>query len=412
MRFPTLVDARAFVGTEKLSSLTPLALAIFALFSIMGFLSDVMTGGRQPAGLLAANVLFSGTIAIGYAFTGLIAAGYRPGRAESVRTASSGRLRGWGVSAVPVVVGFHILYATNISRFFDERVDLSPQDVLWRLRLDGFGIAVCMAVSYTLFLRFIGGTGRKLMDARSELRLAAEIHAVLVPAVARRIGQFEFYGISRASGDVGGDLVDVVATSAPDTGGSPRWIGYVADVSGHGVSSGLMMGMTKSAAHMKLRADTALGPLLDDLNAVLYPLKRPAMYLTFAGVADGGGKELEFVVAGHLPILKITSNGEPVEITTPQVPLGFFSDTRFTSARLTCGPGELLALITDGLTEVFDGKEREFGLEQVKEYLRAHAQLPLETIASGLVNLIQAHGPQLDDQTLLLIRRAAVSPRA
>jgi serine phosphatase RsbU (regulator of sigma subunit) len=44
-----------------------------------------------------------------------------------------------------------------------------------------------------------------------------------------------------ASGDVGGDLVDLVEQ---DKG----WLGYVADVSGHGVSPGVVMGMFKSDA--------------------------------------------------------------------------------------------------------------------------------------------------------------------
>jgi sigma-B regulation protein RsbU (phosphoserine phosphatase) len=113
---------------------------------------------------------------------------------------------------------------------------------------------------------------------------------------------------------------------------------------------------------------------------------------------------LEFAVAGHLPILRVRA-GKVDEITTPQIPVGMFEDYRFTSSTLTCARGDLLALITDGLTEVFDARDREFGMEAVKQLLAASAALPLADIATRIVTAARAHGAQFDDQTLLLIRR-------
>ena len=147
------------------------------------------------------------------------------------------------------------------------------------------------------------------------------------------------------------------------------WFGYVADVSGHGVSSGLVMGMFKSALRMGLRDRGPLASLLNDVNAVLFPLKSGAMYVTAACVRGTAGGALEYSVAGHLPILRVRTSGEVDEITTPQIPIGMFERFDYRSAALDCAPGELLALITDGLTEVFDA--------------------------------------QADDQTLLLIRRTS-----
>ena len=62
----------------------------------------------------------------------------------------------------------------------------------------------------------------------AEIELAHEIHQLLVPRIDARIGRFEFCGASLPSGEVGGDLVDLVMV------GDARWIGYIADVSGHG----------------------------------------------------------------------------------------------------------------------------------------------------------------------------------
>lgn len=395
-------DNGAFLASQPLSSLTPLALAVFMLFCSMGFVTDVVHGGRQPLRMLAANVLFSGTIALGYGLSSLLLIRHRAGRSAS----GPAGYAGWGLLAFGATAALHFFIGSRLADWFGPLDNVSPAYAASRLRVDAMAISFCVASSYALFLMFIGRTGHKLMTARAELRLAAEIHEVLVPPIATRIGDFEFYAFSKASGDVGGDLVDVVAEADASPGGGPggSWLAYVADVSGHGVSSGLVMGMTKSAVHMRLRTDTSLAALLNDLNLVLFPLKRPSMYVTFAGVAYRGGNSLEFAVAGHLPIVRVT-RGTVIEHTTPQIPLGFFEETRFESSRLTCEPGDLLAILTDGLTDVFDRNDREFGLARIEAYLRACADRPLAEIASGLMAQVQQHGPQTDDQTLLLIRR-------
>jgi serine phosphatase RsbU (regulator of sigma subunit) len=66
----------------------------------------------------------------------------------------------------------------------------------------------------------------------------------------------------------------------------------------------------------------------------------------------------------------------------------------------------VLALLTDGLVEVFDSKGRELGFDWAKTALGAVADRPLTEIASRLLSGARSHGAQLDDQSLLLIRRA------
>ena len=207
------------------------------------------------------------------------------------------------------------------------------------------------------------------------MELAHQIHQVLVPPIAVTHGEFEFGGISIPSGEVGGDLVDVVSRDG-------TWLGYVADVSGHGVSSGVVMGMFKSALHMRLLHPGPLSALLDDLNTVLFPLKSSSMFVTAVCVRGRAGGTLEYAVAGHLPILRVRANAREIEeITTPQIPVGMFEDYRFTSSTLECERGDLLALITDGLTEVFDAKDEQFGIDAVKAILARLSDRPLAEIS-------------------------------
>jgi hypothetical protein len=368
-------------------ALIPLALAIFSLFAVLGPVTDVLAGGAQPPWVVVRNSLFAGTLALGYAF-------------GSMR-------RHWGIFGATLVVQF-VWVALGRRGFLGHYDPLPPERVREQLTFDGLVILVVMAASYSCFLWFINGTAARYLRVRAEMELARQIHQVLVPAITRRIGEFEFSGFSAPSGEVGGDLVDVVTRDG-------TWFGYVADVSGHGVSSGVVMGMFKSAIRMRLIQGGAISSLLDDLNTVLFPLKSGATYVTAAcvrgpafadaaaGTQDAGGA-LEFAVAGHLPILRVRAGGVD-EITTPQIPIGMFEDFRFTSSTLACERGDVLALITDGLTEVFDSRDREFGMDAVKQLLAASAALPLAEIADRIVAAARAHGAQFDDQTLLLIRR-------
>jgi serine phosphatase RsbU (regulator of sigma subunit) len=144
------------------------------------------------------------------------------------------------------------------------------------------------------------------------------------------------------------------------------------------------------------------------LNGVLFDLKSPPMFATFAGLHADGGPTLEFTVAGHLPILHYQASTLTIaELSIPQVPVAMFSDRAFTSARTSCAPGDLFVILTDGLTEVFDRADRELGLDRLKSLIQEHAHASLEVVEARLFDAVRAHGVQQDDQTLLLVRAIA-----
>ena len=82
------------------------------------------------------------------------------------------------------------------------------------------------------------------------------------------------------------------------------WIAYIADVSGHGVAPGVVMGMVKSAARMRLASCKTDVGLLESLNSVPYPITKPEMFVTFAYLA-WNGERLEYSLAGHPPHLAL-----------------------------------------------------------------------------------------------------------
>ena len=132
------------------------------------------------------------------------------------------------------------------------------------------------------------------------------------------------------------------------------------------------------------------------------------MYATFAAIRRDDGEQLAFTLAGHLPILCWRSaTGAVEELAVSQVPLGILPGRSFEASRTAFAPGDVLLVLTDGLTEVFDAADEEFGMERVRAVLIAHARAPLAEIELKLLAAARAHGTPHDDQSLILIRRVA-----
>ena len=362
---------RELMRTVPPRQLVPFWGAIFFTFAIIGFSVDVFQRGRRPLPMLVFVVISLGLLGVATVY--------------------------WEINQrrrLVVVAAFaNVLLLSILNRVFPLQEAPDPR----RLTLDASGMLASVIVAFWLFFNFIGGTVARYLRAQAEIALARDIHRVLVPVVTAAHGEYEFFGFSKPSGDVGGDLVDVVG----DDGG---WIGYVADVSGHGVGAGVVMAMFKSAVRMRLMTAGSVANLLGDVNRVLIPLKASNMFVTAACVRSGGRDTLECAVAGHLPIVRIRG-GVPEEVTTPQLAVGMLDAVDFQASIVECRCGDLLVLMTDGITEVFDNEQRELGFEHATQLVAAHSTQPLAEIAERLVAAARAHGAQLDDQTVLLIRR-------
>src|SRR5215472_584620 len=88
--------------------------------------------------------------------------------------------------------------------------------------------------------------GLDSLRMQTELSLAHGIQATLVPTVSFQNAAFEVYGKSLPSAEMGGDLIDVIESNG-------NLLVYVADVSGHGLEAGQLMGMLKTALRVSLQ---------------------------------------------------------------------------------------------------------------------------------------------------------------
>jgi serine phosphatase RsbU (regulator of sigma subunit) len=166
------------------------------------------------------------------------------------------------------------------------------------------------------------------------------------------------------------------------------------------------MGMTKSSVRTALLRPGPLKQLLADLNQVLFEIKAgSSTYATFACVRCGDAGQIEYALAGHGPILHYHARTKNVSfLMMEQFPLGLFAGAKFESQTAKLEPGDVLALLTDGLPEVADAQDEQFGLERICGILAEFGEHPLDELIARLFETARRHGRQIDDETLILVR--------
>src|SRR5437667_6611800 len=224
------------------------------------------------------------------------------------------------------------------------------------------------------------------------------IQATLVPTLSFQTPRFEVYGKSIASTEMGGDLIDVVESDG-------SLLAYVADLSGHGLPAGQLMGMLKAALRVSLQFHQRPVALLEGADRVLPALKTPDLYATLALLHFDGSTQAEYALAGHVPILHYRHRShDTVQLAMEQFPLGLILGGRYASQRVSYSPGDVFLMLTDGITEVASERDEEFGLARLEQLLSQEAAQPLSRIWELVMDGVKQHGMQQDDQSLLLLR--------
>ena len=366
-------------------SLAIFLFGVFCIFSTFGIANDILDMGREPWPRFVLGVVLAGSASIVYALCGFI-------------------LRKDFWKAFFPLFAVHFTLMNVLARMLPSGPQLPQMDAAEtarlhnRLAMDALGVVTAMVLGYAFFLYVFITEGRRYFRVHAEMALAAEIHHVIVPAIDMKLGAFEFYGRSVPSSEVGGDLIDVA-------GSEENWVAYLADVSGHGVAPGVVMGMVKSAARMLLSSGDDSRHLMSRLNEVLYPLKKPDMFATFCFVAKCGDG-LRVGLAGHPAILKFSARtGEITSLEGLNMPLGILPDGDFATSEIQIEAGEMFALYTDGFLEAANKAGEEFGIARLEAELRTHGKGPLDAVYRSVQESVARHGAQFDDQSLLLIRR-------
>ncbi len=366
----------AYGLTLPMLSMGKFLTAAFITFCAAGFAMDLLLVNYQPLGRGFFWPIYFGTL------------GTAVFEARMKRT----RL----VPILLLITGAGLWLAVRISLHSSASPDLEVMHR--RVVFDAIGILVGTTVGYRLLVDFIRTEGVATIRMQTELALAHGIQATLVPTLSLQVDRFEVYGKSIPSTEMGGDLIDAVERDG-------TLLAYVADISGHGLAAGQLMGMLKTAIRVSLQFRQQPTAVLESADRVLPAVKEANMYATIALLYFDGSSEAEYSLAGHPPILHYRGPTRDVaRLGMDQFPLGLMPGGRYSSRRVTYSSRDLFLMMTDGISEVPDAKDNEFGLDRVEPLLTDNAGQPLPQLWELIMGEVKRHGIQHDDQTLLLLR--------
>lgn len=238
-----------------------------------------------------------------------------------------------------------------------------------------------------------------------ELEVAREIQMRFLPQKMPECPSYEFAGWMRPADQTGGDVYDVIPCK------DGRIMLLLGDATGHGIGPALSVTQVRSMLRIALRLRADLDAAFPQINDQLADDLASNRFVTaFVGVLSPESHEIVYQSAGQAPILHyVAATGEVKELEPTTMPMGMFGGFPVPpSVRLTLAPGDLLALITDGVFEREAAPGEMFGSEPVAAFLRESGGRALDATIERIVAAADAFGgtsPQADDMTLLLIRR-------
>lgn len=231
-----------------------------------------------------------------------------------------------------------------------------------------------------------------------ELSIARELQESLLPGDLPQGEAVEFATLFEPSAAIGGDYFDILRLD------EHRLAVAIADVSGHGLSSGLRMAMLKAAISILIEDTSGPADLLRRLDALVRGNGGARVFVTATlAIVDLARGRLEITNAGHPPTY-LLRRGEVEEILLPSAPLGSLGND-YATREVALETGDVLVWLSDGLIEATDGRGEPFGYDGVLQALSGRAASAVEA-RSALVAAVEKHAaghPADDDRTLVVM---------
>lgn len=237
---------------------------------------------------------------------------------------------------------------------------------------------------------------------RTELELARQIQQNLLRPPPERWHGYRMAAKAEPCYEVGGDLYDFFHISE-----TAMWV-VIADVSGKGISSALVMSTIQATLRALLVGVHSFERLLERLNGMVREFTGGNVFVTlFLALLDSESRRMHYINAGHNPPLLLRADGRVELLEEGGTVLGLLPRVRYTRAQTELATGDILVLYTDGVVEARNPDEEMFGIEGLKRSVEDTRPNGLPgTILEGVLSSVRefaAEAPPADDQTLIVI---------
>lgn len=233
-----------------------------------------------------------------------------------------------------------------------------------------------------------------------ELESARELQLSLLPRAVPKLKGLDVAAFMKTATEVGGDYYDFFEL---DDG---CFMAAVGDATGHGLKAGNLVTTTKGLLNI-LSGTESVEEILKLANGAIKRMDLHMLTMCLA-VARIRGKNLTYASAGMPPLLVYRAkSGRCEQRVLKAMPLGAVARFPYKSTSVTLHHGDVVAMVSDGLFEIFDARQETYGMENIGASLTKHAGKPAEDIVRCLFEDGRAWGAEsqlADDLTIVVIK--------
>ncbi|HYC93988.1 MAG TPA: SpoIIE family protein phosphatase [Thermoanaerobaculia bacterium] len=238
---------------------------------------------------------------------------------------------------------------------------------------------------------------------QSEIEIAATIQRNLLPKEGPKFRGVSFSAHFEPTTSIGGDYYDVFNLD------KSRLAVAIGDVSGHGLSTGLVMAMVKAAITTLVEEGADETSLFKRLNELVYRSTERRAFMTLAfTIFDLERGTVRHTNAGHLyPYLLRNDTSAPISVECPSLPLGVREHMTTRTVEVPLREGDSIVYLSDGIVEAQDENGDPLGFEQLEGLLGAQVDRTPGALRDVILEAVARHSgtrPADDDRTVMVLR--------
>jgi phosphoserine phosphatase len=218
---------------------------------------------------------------------------------------------------------------------------------------------------------------------------------------------YDLHGEFRPAGQAGGDTFDLVMLDG-------KLFILLADATGHGFGPALSATQLQAMLRVAFRCGADLDQAFRHVNnQMAEDLPDDRFVTAFMGFLDPVSHELRFHSGGQGPLLFYRAATRRCEWFKPTTyPVGILEmDSSEQAKVLTFEPGDVLAVLSDGVYEYENAQGGQFGEDGVAELMKYHYDLPMPDFGKQIFAALKefgGHASQEDDISMVLVKRVPV----
>jgi sigma-B regulation protein RsbU (phosphoserine phosphatase) len=231
---------------------------------------------------------------------------------------------------------------------------------------------------------------------QKEVEIVGEIQKSLLSSNKKE--PFPLAGINIPAKVISGDFYNF-----NDLGDGKYGFG-VADVSGKGIKSSLLMSKASSLYSCLSKTNFSPASLLIQLNNEICETISRGMFVTMLiGLYDENTKELILANAGHEPPIILNDKDEFSNFNEAGPPLGIVKKTQYQEYKIKFEKSSMY-IFTDGITEIKNPQGEELGSIGFQNYIKKYKDKPNnERLQSIIDNVLNSKYSQKDDLTIVVL---------